>query len=53
MLNPILVEGQFWYNSPTAEEIKGFMPFPKVSISRKVNVIARLEFELAFYNLAV
>ena len=33
-------------------EDKGVHPFPK-GISAKMNVIARLEFELSYYNVAV
>ena len=40
------------FNQLLGESIRQFISFPKV-ISPKVNVIARLEFELAYYDIAV
>ena len=45
-----------WANSsstkPIAGEIRGFIPFPK-GIRPKENVTDKLEFKLAYYNIAV
>ena len=52
-----LMPNPFLWNNVTiqtiAERIRGFMPFPRVFISLKVNIIARLEFELTHYDVAV
>ena len=43
---------QKWYYLTHSWEDKGFHTFPK-GICPKVNVIARLEYELAYYDFAV
>ena len=48
----MLLEGQFWYYLTYSWEDKGVHTFPK-SICPKVNAIARLEHELAYYDSAV
>ena len=48
----ILLEEQFWYYSTHSWEDKGVHTFPK-GICQKVNIITRLEYELAYYNSAV
>ena len=48
----ILLEEQLWYYLTHSWEDKGVHTFPK-GICPKVNVIARLEFELAYYDFAV
>ena len=48
----ILVEEQSWYYLTHSWEDKGVHNFPK-GICPKVNVIARLEYELAYYDSAV
>ena len=48
--NAILLEEQYWYY--LTHSWKGVHTFPK-GICPKVNVIARLEFELAYYDSAV
>ena len=48
----ILLEEQLWYYLTHSWEDKGVHTFPK-GICPKVNVIARLGFELAYYNSAV
>ena len=48
----ILLEEQLWYYLTHCLEDKGVHTFPK-GICPKVNVIARLEFELAYYDSAV
>ena len=48
----ILLEEQLWYYLTYSWEDKGVHTFPN-SICPKVNVIARLEFELAYYDSAV
>ena len=48
----ILLEEQSWYYLTHSWEDKGVHTFPK-GICSKVNVIARLEFELAYYDSAV
>ena len=48
----ILLEEQQWHYITHSWEDKGFHTFPK-GICPKVNVIARLEYELAYYNSAV
>ena len=48
----ILLEEQLWYYLTHSWEDKGVHTFPKV-ICPKVNVIARLEYELAYYDSAV
>ena len=48
----ILLEEQYWYYLTHSWEDKGVHTFPK-GIWPKVNVIARLEYELAYYDSAV
>ena len=48
----ILLEEQLWYYLTHSWEDKGVHTFPK-GICLKVNVIARLEYELAYYDSAV
>ena len=48
----ILLEEQLWYYLTHSWEDKEFHTFPK-GICPKVNVIAQLEYELAYYNFAV
>ena len=48
----ILVEEQLWYYLTNNLEDKGVHTFPK-GICPKVNVIAWLEFEFAYYDVAV
>ena len=48
----ILLEKQQWYYLTHSWEDKGVHTFPK-GICPKVNVIARLEYELAYYDSAV
>ena len=48
----ILLEEQKWYYLTQSWEDKGVHTFPK-GICPKVNVIARLEYELAYYDSAV
>ena len=48
----ILLEGQSWYYLTHSWEDKGVHTFPN-GICPKVNVIARLEYELAYYDSAV
>ena len=48
----IHLEEQQWYNLTHNWEDKGVHTFPK-GICPKVNVIARLEYELAYYDSAV
>ena len=48
----ILLEEQYWYYLTHRWEDTGVHTFPK-GICPKVNVIARLEFELVNYNSAV
>ena len=48
----ILLEEQQWYYLTHSWEDKGVHTFPK-GICPKVNVIARLEYELAYYDSAV
>ena len=48
----ILLEEQWWYYLTHSWEDKGVHTFPK-DICPKVNVIARLEYELAYYDSAV
>ena len=48
----LLVEEQYWYYLTHSWEDKGVHTFPK-GICPKVNIIAQLEFELAYYNSAV
>ena len=48
----ILLEEQLWYYLTHSWEDKGVHTFPK-GIFPKVNVIARLEYELAYYGSAV
>ena len=55
MLNPsffFFLEGQLWYFFTYSLEDKGVHTFPK-DICPKMSVIARLEFELAYYDFAV
>ena len=54
MPNPsfFFLEGQLWYYLTHSWEDKGVHTFPK-SICPKVNVIARLEYKLAYYDSAV
>ena len=47
-----LQEKQLWYNLIHSWEDKGVHTFPQ-GICTKVNVIARLEYELAYYDSAV
>ena len=48
----ILLEEQQWYYSTHSWEDKGVRTFPQ-GICPKVNLIAQLEFELAYYDSAV
>ena len=48
----ILLEEQQWYNLTNRWKDKGVHTFPK-GICPKVNVIARLRYELAYYDSAV
>ena len=48
----ILLEEQYWYYLTHSWEDKGVHTFPK-GICPKVNVIAQLEYELAYYDSAV
>ena len=48
----ILLEEQSWYYLTHSWEDKGVHTFPK-GICPRVNVIERLEFELAYYDSAV
>ena len=48
----ILLEEHYWYYLTHSWEDKGVHTFPK-GICPKVNVIARLEYELAYYDSAV
>ena len=48
----ILLEEQYWYYLTHSWEDKGVHTFPK-GICPKVNVIARLEYKLAYYDSAV
>ena len=48
----ILLKEQYWYNLTHSWEDKGVRTFPE-GICSKVNVIAQLEYELAYYNSAV
>ncbi len=48
----IILEEQKWYYSTHNWEDKGVHTFPK-GICPKVNVIARLDFELAYYDSEV
>ena len=48
----ILLEEKLWYYLTHRWEDKGFHTFPK-GICPKVNVIARLEYELTYYDSAV
>ena len=48
----ILLEKQSWYYLTHSWDDNGVQTFPK-GIYPKVNVIARLEFELAYYDSAV
>ena len=48
----ILLEEQVWYYLTHSWEDRGVHTFPK-SICLKVNVIARLEYELTYYNSIV
>ena len=48
----ILLEEQSWYDLNHSWEDKGLHTFPK-DICLKANVIAQLEYELAYYNSAV
>ena len=48
----ILLEEQYWYYLTHSWEDKGVHTFPN-GICPKVNVIARLEYELAYYDSAV
>ena len=48
----ILLEEQLWYYLTYSWEDKGVHMFPK-GICPKVNAIARLEYELAYYDSAV
>ena len=52
LFNAILLEEQYWYYLTHSWEDKGVHTFPK-GICPKVNVIARLEYELAYYDSAV
>ena len=54
LFNPktILLEEQSWYHLTHSCKDKGVHTFPE-GICLKVNVIARLEFELAYYDSAV
>ena len=47
-----LIEKQKWFYLTGSWEIKGFNTFLKV-IRPKLNVVTRLDFELAYYNVAV
>ncbi len=48
----IVLEEQLWYYLTHSLEDKGVHTFPK-GICPKVNIIARLEYELAYYDSAV
>ena len=48
----ILIEEQWWYYLTHSWDDKGVHTFPK-GICPKVNVIAKLEYELAYYDSAV
>ena len=48
----ILLEEQWWYYLTHSWEDKGVHTFPK-GICPKMNVIARLEYELTYYDSAV
>ena len=48
----IFLEEQYWYYLTHNWEDKGVHTFPK-GICPKVNIIARLEYELAYYDSAV
>ena len=48
----ILLEEQEWYYLTHIWEYRGFHAFPK-DICLKVNVLAQLKFELAYYDSAV
>ena len=48
----ILLQEQYWYYLTHSWEDKGVHTFPR-GICPKVNVIARLEYELAYYDSAV
>ncbi len=48
----ILVENQYCYYLTISGGIKGFIPFPRV-IVQKMNVSARLEFELAYDDVVL
>ena len=48
----ILLEEQFWYYLTLSWEDKGVHTFPK-GICPKMNVLARQEYELAYYDSAV
>ena len=52
MQKPFSLEEQLWYYLTHTWEDKGVHTFPK-GICPKVNVIARLEFELAYYDFAI
>ena len=52
MPKPLLREEQQWYYLTHSWEDKGVHTFPK-GICPKVNVVARLEYELAYYDSAV
>ena len=49
----ILVEEQFCYFLTHSWEDKGVHIFPKDISKKKMNVIARLEFELTYFEAAV
>ena len=51
-LMPIFVEEQQWYNLTHSWRDKGFHAFHKV-ICPKLNLIAQLKFELAYYDVTV
>ena len=52
LFNAILLEEQSWYYLTHSWEDKGVHTFPK-GICPKVNVIVRLEYELAYYDSTV
>ena len=52
MPKPLSLKNSSGTISPIAGRITGFIPFPR-GICPKVNVIARLEYELAYYDSAV
>ena len=52
LVKSILLDVQYWYYLTHRFEMSDFIPFSK-AISLKVNVIVRLEFELAFNDVAV